>query len=308
MSALFAGVDAGGTHTRVLVTDDQGTELATADGAGSAIQPGSASHSAAVIRDAVRRATVGHEQPLRGLCVGVAGAGRDEERDTLAAALEADRVAGTVLVVTDAEIALEDAFGAGPGILLVAGTGSIAWGKGPTGVMGRCGGWGPVIGDEGSGAWIGRRALGVATASADGREPETGLTTALIAATHAGSADGLIPWAAKATPADLGNLAPAVLEVAAMGDLRANSLVTLAVEELALHVRTLARQLFADERVAFRLALHGGLLARGSLLRRRVEQRLKTMTPGAVLLGETVRPERGAVKLAMREAGLVRSA
>jgi N-acetylglucosamine kinase-like BadF-type ATPase len=61
----------------------------------------------------------------------VAGAGRDEERDTLQAALEADRIAGSVAVLTDAEIALEDAFGAGPGILLTAGTGSIAYGKDP---------------------------------------------------------------------------------------------------------------------------------------------------------------------------------
>jgi glucosamine kinase len=307
MSALYAGVDAGGTHTRVLVTGEDGTEVSTAEGPGSAIHPDSASRSAATIRDAVRHALDGLDGTLRALCVGVAGAGRDEERDTLVAALEADRIAGTVIVTTDAEVALEDAFGAGPGVLLVAGTGSIAWGKGPTGVLGRCGGWGPVIGDEGSGAWLGRKALGIAAASADGREPESALTAALIAATHAGTPEGLIPWAARATPADLGALAPAVLEVAAMGDLRANTLVTLAVEELGLHVRTLARMLFADERAAFRLALHGGLLARGSLLRRRVEQRLKHMTPGAILLGEPVVPERGAVRIAMREAGLVRA-
>lgn len=307
MTTLFAGVDAGGTHTRVLVTDEQGVEVASAEGPGGAIPPGGASHAAAVIRDAVRRALAGTPGVLRGLCIGAAGAGRDEERDTLVAVLEADRVAGTVLVVTDAEIALEDAFGAGPGVLLVAGTGSIAWGKGPTGVLGRCGGWGPVIGDEGSGAWLGRRALGMVAASTDGREPETALVTALVAATHAGSVEGLIAWAARATPADLGALAPAVLEVAAMGDLRANTLVTLAVEELALHVRTLARQLFADERAAFRLALHGGLLARGSLMRRRVEQRLRTMTPGAGLVADAVVPERGAIRLAMREAGALRA-
>jgi glucosamine kinase len=245
---------------------------------------------------------------VRALCIGAAGAGRDEERDTLSSALEVDRLAGTVLVVTDAEIALEDAFGAGPGVLLVAGTGSIAWGKGPTGLLARCGGWGPVIGDEGSGSWLGRKALGIAAASVDGREPETALTAALIAVVHATSAEELIPWAASASPADLAGLAPTVLEVAAMGDLRANSLVTLAVEELCLHVRTVGRHLFVDERAAFRLALHGGLLAKRSLLRRRVELRLKAMTPGATILAEPVVPERGAVRLAMREAGVASSA
>ena len=305
MNGIFAGVDGGGTHTRVLITDEQGAELATAEGPGSAIRPGEASRSAGVIREAVQRALAGLEdRSLRALCVGVAGAGRDEERDTLQSALEADRVAATVVVLTDAEIAIEDAFGAGPGILLTAGTGSIAYGKGPTGVMARCGGWGPVIGDEGGGSWIGRRALGIAAASVDGREPESTLADAIVGALNLDSIEKLIPWASSATPADLGKLAPVVLEVAATGDLRANSLVTLAVEELALHVRALARKLFSDERAAFRLAMHGGLLAPKSLLRRRLEQRLKSIAPGATVLAERVVPERGAARFAMRDAGV----
>lgn len=305
MSSLFVGVDGGGTHTRVMVVDESGAEVATAEGPGSAIRPGEASRSAAVIRDAVQRALEGlSDRPVRSLCIGVAGAGREEERDTLQATLDADRLAGTVAVVTDAEIAIEDAFGAGPGVLLTAGTGSIAYGKGPTGVMARCGGWGPVIGDEGGGSWIGRRALGIAAASYDGREPESALTEAITSALALESMEGLIPWAAAATPADFGKLAPVVLEVAATGDLRANSLVTLAVEELALHVRTLARKLFSDERAACRLAMHGGLLAPKSLLRRRLEQRLKSIAPGASVLTERVVPERGALKFAMREAGV----
>jgi glucosamine kinase len=258
-----------------------------------------------VIRECVQRALAGHaHQPLRSLCVGVAGAGRDEERDTLTAMFEADRIAGTVMVTTDAEIAIEDAFGAGPGILLTAGTGSIAWGKGPTGVMARCGGWGPVIGDEGGGAWLGRRALGIVAASEDGREPESTLGTALLAALELASMEQLIPWASGASPADLARLAPVVMETAATGDLRANSLVTLAVEELALHVRTLARRLFADERAAFRLALNGGLLAPKTVLRRRLEQRLKSIAPGASVITEPVVPARGAARMAMREAGV----
>jgi glucosamine kinase len=161
-----------------------------------------------------------------------------------------------------------------------------------------------VIGDEGGGAWIGRRALGIAAASADGREPESTLAEAILSTLGLESVEQLIPWASVAPPADLGKLAPVVLEVAATGDLRANSLVTLAVEELALHVRTLARKLFADERASFRVAMHGGLLAPKSLLRRRLEQRLKSIAPGATILAERVVPERGAAKFAMRDAGV----
>jgi glucosamine kinase len=161
-----------------------------------------------------------------------------------------------------------------------------------------------VIGDEGSGAWIGRRALGVVTASADGREPESTLGPAILSALELDTVERLIPWAATATPADLGRLAPVVLEVAATGDLRANSLITLAVEELALHVRTLARHLFADERAAFRLAMNGALIAPKSLMRRRLEQRLKSMAPGATVLSEPIVPQRGAARIAMRETGV----
>jgi glucosamine kinase len=93
--------------------------------------------------------------------------------------------------------------------------------------------------------------------------------------------------------------------VAAAGDQRANSLLTLAVEELALHVRTLARRLFVDERAAVPVALAGGLLARGGgVLRKRLEQRLKTAVPGAQLRQDPVEPARGAVRGALKLLGV----
>ncbi|MGZ8492968.1 MAG: N-acetylglucosamine kinase, partial [Gemmatirosa sp.] len=186
----------------------------------------------------------------------------------------------------------------------IAGTGSIAFGRGPDGTFQRCGGWGPNLGDEGSGAWIGRRALNIATASSDGREPETALTDALLTAIEADDPTALIPWAAQATPGQLAQLAPVVFRVASGGDLRANTLLSLAVEELVLHVRTLARRLFVDERAAIPVALAGGLLARGGPLRKRVEHRLKTAVPGTQLRYEDVDPARGAVRGALRLLGV----
>ena len=204
------------------------------------------------------------------------------------------------IVHADATIALEDAFGDGPGILLIAGTGSVAFGRGPTGTFGRCGGWGPMCGDEGGGAWIGRRALSVVTAAADGREPETALTGAVLTAAEVSAVDDLIGWAASAGPAELASLAPAVLLCAESGDLRANAVVSFAAEELVLHVRTLARRLFADERAACPVAFAGGLLDRRSPLRARVEHRLKSAVPGAVIEPRDVVPARGAVRSALK--------
>jgi glucosamine kinase len=160
-----------------------------------------------------------------------------------------------------------------------------------------------VFGDEGSGAWIGRKALSVVAAASDGREPETALTGAILTAAQVNELPDLIGWAANATPYTLASLAPVVMSVAEAGDLRANSIVSLAVEELALHVRSLARQLFVDERASLSLALTGGMLQRGSTLRRRLEHRLKTAVPGAQISTEEVVPARGAVRSALRFVG-----
>jgi glucosamine kinase len=157
-----------------------------------------------------------------------------------------------------------------------------------------------VIGDEGGGAWIGRRALSVVAAAADGREPETALTGAVLTAAEVAEASELIRWAASATPATLATLAPIVMNVADTGDLRANAIVSLAVEELALHVRALARELFADERASVPVAFTGGLLRKGASFRKRLEHRLKTAVPGARVHAEEIDPARGAVRGALR--------
>ena len=111
--------------------------------------------------------------------------------------------------------------------------------------------------------------------------------------------------APTARPVDFAALAPVIGRVAAGGDLRANSLLTLAVEELALHVRTLARRLFVDERATIPVALAGGLLGRsGGVLRKRVEQRLRTAVPGSQVRQEPVDPARGAVRGALKLLGV----
>ena len=257
----------------------------------------------ATTRDALASCDMTHVTP-KILCVGVAGVGREPERQALWQALVSRDVADEVVVHADAAIALDDAFGDGPGLLLIAGTGSVAFGRGPTGSTSRCGGWGPVCGDEGSGAWIGRRALSIVTASSDEREPTTALIGAVLTAAQVNDVHGLVGWAGTATPADLATLAPVVASVADAGDLRANSLLSMASEELVLHVRTLARQLFGDERASVPVAFAGGLLAPGAPLRKRVEHRMKNAVPGAQLRSEEVVPVRGAVRGALRYLGV----
>jgi glucosamine kinase len=306
MTQIVIGIDGGGSKTHAIVADDSGTTIGEAFGPGSAVVPGRADASAGIIADVIREAleaaSMTHVTP-RVVCVGVAGTGREHERQALWQALVGRDLGTDVVVHSDFGIALDDAFGDGPGVLLIAGTGSVAFGRSPQGTTARCGGWGPVFGDEGSGAWIGRRALSIVTAAADGRESPTALTGAILTAAELNEVSELIPWAAGANPAQIATLAPVVFTVADAGDLRANSLVNLAVEELMLHVRSLAQQLFGDERASVHVALAGGMMKPRSMLRKRLEHRLRAAVPGAQIQTAEVNPARGAVRGALRFVG-----
>src|SRR6185503_5201509 len=128
---VFLGIDVGGSHTTVVVGDKTAQVIARADGPGAAMRPGGAEASAAVIADVARRAAAAADitLPADAAMVGAAGAGREQEQHELAAALIAAQVARRVRVAGDSEISLAAAFGDGPGILLNAGTGSIAFAR-----------------------------------------------------------------------------------------------------------------------------------------------------------------------------------
>lgn len=304
---LLVGVDGGGSRTRVVLADAAGNTLARVEGAASALLPGQEGVAADIIKALIGEvlAMVERTEIRPAVCVvGVAGAGQERAAQALWSALASRRVADDVSVQADATIAMDDAFGDSAGVLLIAGTGSVAYSRAPDGRIERCGGWGPNIGDEGSAAWLGRRALSVITAAQDGREPETAMTGAILTALELESIDDLIPWAAGATPGTIATLAPVIAKVASTGDLRANAVISFCVEELSLHIRTLARCCFMDERAAIPVAFAGGLLSKGSLIRKRLEQRLKSAVPGATVRAEEVDAARGAIRRARRLLGV----
>jgi glucosamine kinase len=302
---IVVGIDAGGSKTSVIVATTSGETVAEITGHGAAMSPGNAEECAdtiaALVAGALESAELTGTVP-RVVYAGVAGTGRDAEQVALQDALSRRDVADEVVVETDATVALADAFGDRSGVILIAGTGSIAFGRSPSGMLSRCGGWGPTFGDEGSGWWIGRRALSVVASAQDGREPETALTGAVLTAAQVNEVEQLIPWALGADRETIAALAPSVLAMAMQDDVRANSIVDMAVEELVLHVRALAKTLFVDDRAAFDVALSGGLLHKGSLLRKRLERRLRGAVPGATIHPESVDGARGAVKLALKMA------
>jgi len=298
--AILLGIDCGGSHTAVAVGDQRGRVLARADGPGSAMRPGGAERSAAVILDVARRAATQAKVTLPAslALVGAAGAGRPPEQEALAAAIAATGVATRVDVRGDTEIALAAAFGDGPGILINAGTGSIAYARGADGRLHRAGGHGWQLDDEGGGYWLGRRALAAAARAHDGLEESSTLLERLLVALGLPTFDDLIRWTATATPAQVASLAPHVLNAAREGEIVAQQIVEEAAAELSQLVRVLLRH-FPDSD-AIKMATVGGLLRPGSPLLLALRANLATDLPRARLSegGGQVDAPAGALRLA----------
>lgn len=297
--SLFIGIDGGGTGATAVVMDGSGAELGRIEGGPALVRPADPAAGAAALADLAVRAlaAAGAAPPAAGLCCALAGAGRDEARRALAAALHREAVAVRIRVTTDAEAALHDAFQSGPGILLIAGTGSIAWARGADGRTARAGGWGALLGDEGSGYALGLGALRAVARADDGRGEETALRDVVLRETGVASPDALIGWADDASKAGVAALAPAVCATADAGDAVARALVQAAARDLASHVATLERRL-APWPAPPAIALAGGLIAPGRPLRDVVLRALRALDPPVRPLDRAVDAARGAAELA----------
>ena len=234
------------------------------------------------------------------LVVGAAGVGREAERRELAQALRGESVAERVLVVTDVELAEAAAFGDGPGIVLSAGTGSIAVGRDAAGEVFRQGGYGWQMSDEGSGYAIGRLALVAVGRARDGRGDETSLTGELLRVQRCAGLDDLVRWSTTAAVGEVAALAAVVLSAAAAGDTVAEGITAYAAGELAALVANLVAQVTEPRPVP--VALAGSLLGPGSLLRDRILTLLARM-PDVRPQQMPVDPLDGALHLAARGGG-----
>jgi N-acetylglucosamine kinase-like BadF-type ATPase len=298
---ILIGADVGGSKTAAGVSEG-GEVLARVDGPGAAVRPGRALASASIIAEVVRSA-LAQVGRLAGdvLVVGAAGAGREPEREELRKALRAETLADRVVVTTDIEIALAGAFEEGPGVVVSAGTGSIAVGRDRHGRRHRIGGYGWQMGDEGSGYAIGRAALGAVSRAYDGRSPRTALTERVLAAARSADFDALVRWAAGASPSEIAALAPHVLAVASQGDPLAQGIADYAARELCQLAIVLLTKMDVDHPVG--VAVTGGLLNADQPLRRSVLARLGEES-GLRTIESPVDAVVGALRLARAERGL----
>ena len=239
---IFAGVDGGGTRTTLVLADGEGREILRRVGGAGLVDPRDPIASAVLVADLVRSALAeaGMGGPLAALCAGLAGVGNETERVAVENALLAERVAERVRIVTDGEIAREGALGGGAGVLVIAGTGSVAYGRSADGRVARCGGWGMFVGDEGSGYAIGRAGVVAALRAADGRGPRTPLLDTLMGVMGVDTIHAIPPWVGRAEKSEIAALARHVVEAADAGDKVALDVLRREAGELALHPRALA--------------------------------------------------------------------
>src|SRR3989454_10007277 len=219
-SVALLGADAGGSHSTVVIGLADGRLLGRAEGPGASMKPGNATASAVVLAETARRAAAqaALALPVDRAVVGAAGAGRAQEQAELESALRDVGLARRVRVLADAEVALSAAFGRGPGVLVNAGTGSIAYARDPHGGLHRAGGYGWQLGDEGGGYWLGRRALEAAAWAQGGRGEGATPLARPLAGPGLPHFDEPGRRAPPAPPAPVGAPAPHVLNAAREGE------------------------------------------------------------------------------------------
>jgi len=301
--AFYLGIDGGGTKTSCLVGDERSV-LGSGTGAGSnlvRVSEAQASDSlAAAVRQACSAAKVAPKQITR-TCVGMAGAARPQTSEVVTRILRG-LVTGRIDVVGDMSIAFEAAFGLGPGVIVIAGTGSIAYGRNSAGKTARAGGWGPAISDEGSGHWIGRSALAAAM-----RVHNEGnvlpLLQKIMQAWGLHTHDELV-LAANASPApNFSVLSPLVSAAAEAGETLAMAVLSQAGSELAALAEVVIHRLFGAA-AATPVAMAGGVFGNSAQVRRSFYNSLCSRYPGITVNPAVIEPVRGALEMARRMATL----
>jgi N-acetylglucosamine kinase-like BadF-type ATPase len=294
------GIDAGGTRTVCLLVDDSGTVLGDARGPGANLQSAGELEVEKVLHDVIGRALGHHPQP-RAICLGMAGVDRPGEAATIRQILERIGHRARVLVVNDALIALEAGVPGGAGTVVVAGTGSIAYGRDAAGRAARSGGWGYVLGDEGSAYWLGSLALRAVVRAADGRGAPTAMAEPILSHFGVTKPQDLVRhiYVAGARPSSIAALAKIVGAAAVAGDAAAGELISLGGRELAMAAASVASRLGIEREPVL---LAGSTLRGLELLRTSLTADLGRRLPGADVRLLSIEPAQGAVRLAQAEA------
>jgi N-acetylglucosamine kinase-like BadF-type ATPase len=294
------GIDAGGTNTVCLVADEHGNIVGEARGSGANLQTYGEREMEKVLRRVIDGAIGNRNLYPAALCLGVAGVDRPADADVVRDIIRRLGFDSPAVIVNDALIALVAGVGHDPGVVIVAGTGSIVYGRNAAGQAARAGGWGPVLGDEGGGFWIGRAALAAVTRHADGRGPATELTDVLLGHLGVSSAAHLIREVYSHDPyrTATARMAQLVQQAADRGDRVALDILDRAAAELTLATESVVKRLGLRE-TPYTTILSGGAFRSVPSLVNHVTSRMAQVAPRSVVRLLDVEPAIGAVRLAL---------
>jgi N-acetylglucosamine kinase-like BadF-type ATPase len=229
------------------------------------------------------------------ICIGIAGASVPGTVAWVKSAIH-ELTLGHVNVLGDQIIAHQAAFGRTPGVLVIAGTGSVAYGRNERGETARAGGWGPLISDQGSAFWIGCEAVAGALQEWDtGKRGE--LFTTIATTWHVAGIEDIVRIANTDPHQKFSDLAGAIGEVAEKGDQAAQTILERAGRELAGLAGVVISRLWPPEKTV-RVAMAGGVLQGSALVRRAFQNSLQAEHPNATVSFARVRPVLGALELA----------
>ena len=297
------GIDAGGTKTVCLLADERGRIVAESRGGGANLQAAGELEVEKVLHAVMEEAIGDRDIKPDAVCLGIAGVDREDDAEAVRGIMRRIGFKTRTLVVNDALIALSAGAGDQPGVVIVAGTGSIAYGRDAAGRAARAGGWGYLLGDEGGGFWIGRSALMAVVRQHDGRGPATRLTELVLGQmrlanptelVHAVYVRGLHRYA-------IASIAPVVQEAVDLGDAVATDIVMRAATELSSAASSVITRLGMRGDV-FPTVLAGGVFRGLPSLIDRVAAHLAELAPRSEVGRLDVEPAHGAVTLALAAA------
>ncbi len=307
MPSFVLGVDGGGTKTTAILLDGSGVVVGRGQaGPSNRYAVGEKSAEAELRRaiELVLESAGVAAADVRTICLGMAGVDRPGDSAAISSMVQPVLPAAEVLVHNDAIIALAGGVGRLYGVVLIAGTGAIAYGVNAHGQTRRASGWGHLLGDEGSGYDTGLRALRAVLRAHDGRGPATALTAQVLTAWNLSRPEDLVGmvYHPDFPRRRIASLLPLVDEAAGAGDAVARQILADAGGELGQAACAVIRGL-GMEQEAFEVVLAGGAFQTRHLLRDAVDATVHALAPRAVLVAPRHEPAMGAALLALAAAG-----
>lgn len=305
--SIYVGIDGGGSKTSwVAVFDDGRLGGNGVLGPSNLHSVGQAGMTAVLkaIAEKIREATHVQTFDWVNICLGLSGIDRFQERTVVEGALKELGIKRYRLE-TDASIALAGATAGEPGVVVIAGTGSLAYGVAAAGRKAKAGGWGYLLGDEGSGYYIGRLAISAALKAHDWRGPKSRLTELLLKhfALERVEAMYQLAYHRGLTRVEVAAVTRAVVQAALEGDIVSQLILDDAGNELAISAAAVRAQLGLKSTDPGIVATVGGVFEKSARVRETFVSRLAERCPGAKVIWPEFQPAVGAISLAMESKG-----